>query len=88
MYNWTHEQAISYEVARETIGHMIAIKSGELHNEKIGNKEHSPKVDELLNEIALLSKERSNLEVTDEESVKRIRETYGTVIKKKHATKH
>jgi uncharacterized Fe-S cluster-containing radical SAM superfamily protein len=85
MYNWNQQDAISFEVARETIGHMIAIKTNQKHMLITNGVFDGVEFKNLENEIVFLANERSSLEVTDTVAFERIRKNYGQEIKNKYA---
>lgn len=82
MQNWTQDEAIAFECARECITHMIAICTGELH-ENPSNERHpsNERRAELVAERDRLAKEQRTLRLKDHAEIARIRSEYGSLIR-------
>lgn len=74
---WTQDEAIAYECARECITHMMAICTGELHNDA----PTEARCAELEAERARLAAELRGLHVHDHADIARIRQDYGQRIR-------
>lgn len=74
---WTQDEAIAYECARECITHMMAICTGELHNDAPTEARHA----ELEAERDRLAAELRGLHVHDHADIARIRQDYGQRIR-------
>lgn len=74
---WTQDEAIAYECARECITHMMAICTGELHNDAPTEARRA----ELEAERARLAAELCGLHVHDHADIARIRQDYGQRIR-------
>lgn len=82
---WTHEECVDYEVARECIGGLIAIRSKWIYNEE---KKLSPDLEAIARwdaEIDTYVQERRGLDLHDHENIARIRRDYGAEIRRLHA---
>lgn len=81
MQQWTQDEAIAFECAREVITDMMAIQTGQIADE--GNKA-APDADRLAclrAERSRLSQERAALHVDDLAAVARIRTEYGAIVR-------
>jgi hypothetical protein len=76
MQNWTQDEAIAFECARECITHMMAICSGELHNNP-----SDARCAELVAERSRLAGELRTLRLKDHAEIARIRSEYGSLIR-------
>jgi hypothetical protein len=74
---WTQDEAIAYECARECITHMMAICTGELHNDAPTEARRA----ELEAERARLAAELRGLHVHNHADIARIRQDYGQRIR-------
>jgi len=89
MKQWTQDEAIAYECAREAITHLRAILTSEISDESKKSAPDAQRMNDLLEESALLFRERANLGVKDHAKISRIRREYGTRIRNwndKHRT--
>lgn len=78
---WTQDDAIAFECAQETIGHMMAICSYLLQEEKTKTLPNLKRMNELLKKRAFFADERRNLHLDDKDNIERIRKEYGKKIK-------
>lgn len=81
MQQWTQDEAIAFECAREVITDMMAIQTGQMAEE--GSKA-APDGDRLANlraERSRLAQERAALHVDDLAAVARIRTEYGAIVR-------
>lgn len=76
MENWTQEEAIAFECARECITHMMAICSGALHDNPSDERRA-----ELVAERNRLAVEQRTLRLKDHAEIARIRTEYGAIIR-------
>lgn len=76
MENWTQDEAIAFECARECITHMIAICTGELHDDPSDERRA-----ELVAERGRLLGEQRTLRLKDHAEIARIRTEYGAAIR-------
>jgi hypothetical protein len=74
---WTQDEAIAFESARECITHLMAIYTGELHNDNPTPERRA----ELKAARARLAAELRGLHVHDHAEVARIRAEYGAIIR-------
>lgn len=74
---WTQEEAIAYECARECITHLMAIYTGEIHNDNPTPE----RLAELRAARARLAAELRGLRVHDHAEIARIRRDYGQRIR-------
>jgi hypothetical protein len=82
MEQWTHEQAVNFEVAKEFIGYMVAIQSNEIWKEKNKENPNQIKIESLELKRTKYLNELSDIKLTDFEKIKYIKKTYGQIIKK------
>ena len=78
---WTQEEAIAYECAREAIGELIGIKIGMVRKEADTESPDEELVAKLEEEITRLSRERSSLRLKDHANITRIRSEYGAIVR-------
>lgn len=76
MEKWTQDEAIAFECARECITHMIAICTGELHENPSAERRA-----ELVAERSRLAGEQRTLRLKDHAEIARIRTEYGAAIR-------
>jgi hypothetical protein len=76
MEKWTQDEAIAFECARECINHMIAICTGELHENPSAERRA-----ELVAERSRLAGEQRTLRLKDHAEIARIRTEYGAFIR-------
>lgn len=79
---WTQDEAIAYECACECITHLMAIHAAEIHIEEGKPDPDKSRLLALSAEQDRLAAERRGLRGTDHQAIARIREEYGTVIRK------
>src|SRR5438067_1214699 len=78
---WTQDESIAFECAKEAIGHMIAICSSLIHEEKKKPTPRLKRIVELEQKRSFLADERRNLHLTDKHKIAKIRKEYGSKIK-------
>lgn len=81
MKQWTQDEAIAFECAREAITHMIAIQSTEIADEAAKAYPDAERIANLSAERSRLVRERSALHVNDVVDIARIRVEYGAVVR-------
>lgn len=82
---WTHEECVNYEVARECIGNLIAIRSKWLRNERKKAFPDSEAIARWKAEMSKYAQERRGLDMRDQEKIIRIGREYGAEIRRLHA---
>lgn len=85
MSMWTQDEAIAFEAAKECIGHWIAIKSGEIGDERAKPMPDATRLSALDAEVTRLVQERSSFHVDDHVQVARIRQRYGSLVREYNA---
>jgi len=78
---WTQDEAIAYECAREAINDLIGIKIGLVRKETDTENPDEELVAKLEEEITRLSRERTRLRLKDHANITRIRSEYGAIIR-------
>ena len=78
---WTQEEAIAYECARDYLGEVLGIYSGELEAEEARERPRQDRVAWLEGEITRLGKVRRQLRVSDHEVIAEIRKTFGALLR-------
>ncbi|MDM0029141.1 hypothetical protein [Variovorax saccharolyticus] len=78
---WTQEQAIAFESARECITAMVAVHTAELAEEKQRPEPRPEVMNDIRDEINRLFAERAGMHVNDDETVRRVREIYGPKVR-------
>ncbi len=81
MAEWTQEEAVAYECARECITDMMAICTGQIADESRKDAPDTDRVAALRVERSRLAQERATLHVHDHADIARIRADYGTIIR-------
>ena len=81
MQQWTQDEAIAFECAREAITHMMAIQSTEIADESAKAQPDADRVASLFAERSRLASERAALHVTDTVDIARIRIEYGATVR-------
>jgi len=81
MQQWTQDEAIAYECAREAITHLRAILTSEIHDESKKLEPNAQRIEKLEAESTQLFHERANLSVEDHVQISRIRREYGARIR-------
>jgi hypothetical protein len=78
---WTQDEAVAYECARECIVHLMAILTGDI-SQLEGESAGGTRRRELLSgERSRLAAELRQLQLKDQQSIARIRQEYGTIIR-------
>ena len=78
---WTQEEAIAYECAREAISDLMGIKFSRLYEERRKENPDMALVTKLDDEITRLSDERDGLRLNDHASIARVRSEYGALVR-------
>ena len=78
---WTQDEAIAYECAREVITHLRAILTGEIDEENRKEQPDAQKLERLYAESSRLFRERAQLHVKDHEEIARVRAEYGARVR-------
>jgi hypothetical protein len=78
---WTQEEAIAFECAKETVGHMIAICSSLIAKEEMKSPKSEQRIMELEAKSSKFTAERRSLRLKDKVEVERINREYGSKIK-------
>jgi hypothetical protein len=81
MEQWTQDEAIAFECAKEVIGHMIAIKSSQIWEEEQKDIPDQRLLEKLNESQFKLAQERKNLRLKDHEKIAQVRNDYGSIIK-------
>jgi len=78
---WTQDEAIAYECAREAITHLRAILTSEISDEEKKSEPDAQRIASMRAESTQLFRERETLSVKDHEQIARIRQEYGARIR-------
>jgi hypothetical protein len=78
---WTQDEAIAYQCARDCITDLRAIYTAEIYDEERKAAPDKARIDALSVEQARLYRERKDLEVKDATAIERIRREYGALIR-------
>lgn len=81
MQQWTQDEAIAFECAREVITDMMAIQTGQMAEEACKAAPDANRLASLRAERSRLAQERAALHVDDLTAVARIRTEYGTIVR-------
>jgi len=81
MAEWTQEQAIAYECARECITDMMSILTRKIEEEATKDTPTQHLIDDLRAQRSKFAAERAALHVHDNLEVSRIRTEYGAIIR-------
>lgn len=81
MAEWTQEEAIAFECARECITDMMAICTGQIADESRKGSPDTERLAALRAERSRLAQERASLHVYDHAAIARIRAEYGAAIR-------
>lgn len=81
MQQWTQDEAIAFECAREAITHMMAIQTDQIFNEASKAAPDADHLASLRAERSRLAQERAALHVQDLAEIARIRTQYGAIIR-------
>lgn len=84
---WTQDEAVAFECARECITDMMGICSTAIADEEAKQSPDAVRLASLENELTKLARERAGLSVKDGEHVAQIRSTYGAQIRT-HRERH
>ncbi|HTJ59459.1 MAG TPA: hypothetical protein VL418_18140 [Devosiaceae bacterium] len=77
---WTQDEAIAFEVARETISHLLSICTSEIADEERKAKPDKVLIGRLEARFTALHQERARLRLTDHAEVARISQEYGALV--------
>ena len=88
MQQWTQNQAIAFECAREVITDMMALCTLRITEEAAKEAPHADRLAELRADRSKLAQERAALHVTDEADIARIRTEYGAIVRAWRAEHH
>ncbi len=83
MQQWTQDEAIAFECAREVITDLMAIQTGQMAEEACKAAPDAYRLVELRAERSRLAQERAALHVDDLAAVARIRTEYGAIVRAK-----
>lgn len=78
---WSQDQAIAFECAREAITELMALRSGEISHESSLSEPNEARLDDLRADRARLGRERAALHVGQDAQVARIRADYGILLR-------
>lgn len=78
---WTQEQAIAFEAARECIGHAMAIWSAELYEEEHRSRPDAARVAGLRQELHKMAADRASLRLHDDKRIAEVRSHYGALVR-------
>lgn len=86
MAEWTQEEAVAFECARETITYLMAIQTGQIAAEASKQEPDAVRLASLRAERSRLAEERAALRVYDHADIARVRADYGAIIRAHRAT--
>lgn len=78
---WTQDQAVAFECAREVITDMIALYSGRIAEETGKQTPDAKIIADLRAERSRLAQERATLHVADTALIAEIRSKYGAIVR-------
>lgn len=78
---WTQDEAIAFEVARETIGHLMSICTSEIAQEERKAAPDKVVIARLEERFTALHQERARLRLADHAEVARISREYGALVR-------
>jgi predicted transcriptional regulator len=78
---WTQDEAVAYECAREVITHLRAILTSEIADEESKPEPDAMRLESLRTEWERLFHERANLHVGNHQEVARVRKEYGARVR-------
>ena len=81
MKQWTQEEAVAFECAREVITDLMAIQTGQIAEESGKQTPDAARLAALRAERSRLAQERAGLHVGDHTHVARIRAEYGAFVR-------
>ncbi|MDR2637262.1 MAG: hypothetical protein LBB55_02910 [Zoogloeaceae bacterium] len=85
MAEWTQDEAIAYEVAREDILHYMSILTEDIHAEKSKAMPDETRIKVLHEEQSCLQDKLRILSVHDHEEIARVRKKYGALVRARTA---
>ena len=88
MSNWTQDQAIAFECAREVITDMMAIQTGLIASETEKASPDLGYLEDLRAKRSQFAQERSGLHVEDDAEIARVRQQYGAIVRNWRKTNH
>lgn len=81
MEQWTQDEAIAFECARECITDLMGIQSGLLCEEENKRSPNQTSIDKYKVDLSRLFKERAALTVTNQTEIARVRSEYGAMVR-------
>ena len=81
MQQWTQDEAIAFECAREVITDLMAIQTGQIAEEAHKSIPNVDRLESLRLERSRLAQERATLHVQDLADIARIRTEYGAIVR-------
>lgn len=78
---WTQDEAIAFECAREVITDMMAICTSQISDESSKATLDTNRLAQLRIERSKLFRERATLHVADQSDIARIRANYGAIVR-------
>jgi len=81
MEQWTQDEAIAFECARECITDLMGIQSGLLCEEENKPNPDQASIDKFKAELSKLFRERTALTVTNQTEIARVRSEYGAMVR-------
>ena len=81
MKQWTQEEAVAFECAREVITDLMAIHTGQIAEESGKLAPDAARLAVLRAERSRLAQERAGLHVGDHSDVARVRAEYGAMVR-------
>jgi len=81
MKQWTDDEAINYECAREAITHMRAILTEEIDEESRKPNPDKSHLKRLYEQRSQMFRERAGLQVKDQAKIARVRAEYGARVR-------
>ena len=81
MQQWTQDEAIAFECAREAITDMMAIQTGQIAEEGSKAAPDADRLASLRSERSRLAREHAALHVDDLAAIARIRTEYGAIVR-------
>lgn len=80
-HEWTPIESAEFEAAREAIGHLMAIYTTLIRDEKAKPTPDKQRLDELYSDRGQLHRERDDLAIHDKERIAKARTVYGGKIR-------
>ncbi|GAB0120034.1 hypothetical protein [Acidisoma sp. 7E03] len=78
---WTQDEAVAFEVARETISHLMSICTSEIAEEERRAEPDKVIIARLEARFTALHQERARLRLTDHAEVARVTDEYGVQVR-------